>query len=76
MESNRPERRVSRYGVDLGTVGASREPAKSPWLFIVEHKCILSDVQMLIEISTSGPGLPMADGQKPMPVSVRPFRGA
>jgi hypothetical protein len=42
----------------------------------MEHKCTLSDVQMLIDISTSGPGLPMADGQKPMPVSVRPFRGA
>ena len=43
LESNRPERRVSRYGVDLGTVGASREPAKSPWLFRVEHKCRISD---------------------------------
>jgi len=46
------------------------------WLAAIEHKCILSYVQMIIEISTSGPGLPMADGQKPMPVSVRPFRGA
>ena len=45
-------------------------------LAAIEHKYVLSDVQMLIEISTSGPGLPMADGQKPMPVSVRPFRGA
>ena len=43
LESNRPERRVSRYGVDLGTVGASREPAKSPWLFRIEHKCQLQD---------------------------------
>src|SRR5271166_1139425 len=41
-----------------------------------EHKWVLSDVQMLITISTSGPGLPMADGQKPIPVSVQPFRWA
>ena len=34
-------------------------------LAAIEHKCILSDVKMLITISTTGPGLPMADGQKP-----------
>src|SRR5271157_591994 len=56
--------------------GGSRTRWEDTALPLRTHKFILSDVQMIIEISTSGPGLPMADGQKPMPVSVRPFRRA
>jgi hypothetical protein len=56
--------------------GDDCQARKEPSGGLAEHNFKLSYVQMIIKISTSGPGLPMADGQKPMPVSVRPFRGA